>query len=81
MFTGRALLGSAKPGRPADASQGFVRIGEGEFVHSPGLVLRCGFPNDFIPKFGGQRVHVLKVEVETDGFLPDTSQPSTASVR
>jgi hypothetical protein len=34
-----------------------------------------------IAEFGGEGVDLLNVEVKTNGFLPGTSQPPTASVK
>jgi hypothetical protein len=68
---------SAKAGWPADANQRFVRIGKAEFVHSPGLVLRCALPKNFISEFGCQSVHVLEVKIETERVQADLLRDAT----
>ncbi len=65
-MVGLALVRLAKVGWPANANERLIRIGKREFVHAPGLVLRRGLTDNFIPEFGCQRVHVLKVKIEAE---------------
>jgi hypothetical protein len=69
----------AKEGWPANANKDFIRIGKGEFVHAPRLVLRCGLPDNFIPAFGCQRVDVLNVKIEAER-VEDLNMVTAAAV-
>ena len=52
-------------GRPADADQCPIRVAQGEFVHSPALVLSPLTPfQDFSRKFLCERVDLLCVQIQ-----------------
>ncbi len=65
--------------RPADPNQRPVRIRNRNLIHSPRLVRRPAAKQQVGDVFG-QRVDILRAEIESVGISPGTSQPSGDSV-